>query len=98
MYSVEEECRVYQLAPLLTGKAQQAYAAMKPEDAGKYPEVNAAVLRRYDINEETYWQRFRSSRHQEGESYSEVVTRLGDLVKKWLDGCDTVEKVYESWW
>ena len=26
-------------------------------------------------------------------SYSEVVTRLVDLVKKWLDACDTIERV-----
>ena len=82
VYSVEEEPREYKLAPLLTGKAQQAYIAMKPEEAGKYPEVKAACLRRHDINEETYRQRFRSTRCQKGESYSEVVTRLGDLVKK----------------
>ena len=82
VYSVEEESWAYKLVPLLTGKAQQAYAAMKPEDAGKYPEVKATVLRQYDINEETYWQRFRSTTHQEGEFYSEVITHLGDLVKK----------------
>ena len=69
---------------------------MKPEDAGEYSEVKAAVLRRYDINKETYWQHFRSTRCQEGESYSEVVTHLGDLVKKWLDVCDTVKKVCEK--
>ena len=77
MYSVEEERWAYKLAPLLTGKAQQPYAAMKPKDAGEYLEVKGAVLRRYDINEETYRQRFRSTTRQESESYSEVVTRLG---------------------
>ena len=50
VYIVEEECKAYKLAPLLTGMAKQAYAAKKPKDAGNFRVVNAAVLRRYDIN------------------------------------------------
>ena len=55
VYTVEEERWAYKLVPLLTRNAQQAYAAIKLEDEGQYFEVKAAVLRRYDINEETYW-------------------------------------------
>ena len=39
------------LAPQLTRKAQQAYAAMKREDVGRYEKE--AILRRYNISEET---------------------------------------------
>ena len=80
----------------LTGKAQQAYAALSAEDATKYAEVKAAILRRYDINEETYRQRFRATRKKEGESYTEMVIRLQDLFKKWTVGCKTVEEVSEK--
>ena len=41
----------YKLAPQLTGRAQQAYAAMPSEEAGDYALVKAAILQRYDISE-----------------------------------------------
>ena len=44
----------YQLAPQLTGKAQLAFAAMSSMEAKDYDAIKAAVLARYDVNEETY--------------------------------------------
>ena len=44
----------FKLAPQLTGKAQQAYAALQPDEAKTYEMVKVAILRRYNINEETY--------------------------------------------
>ena len=73
----------FQLAPQLTGKAQQAYAALPPEKAKTYDTVKEAVLRLYDINEETYRQRFLKLRPQEGESPQELITRLKDLAARW---------------
>ena len=96
VYEVEEARWAFLLAPQLTGKAQQAYAALKAEDATKYSEVKAAILRRYNINEETYRQRFRAAGRKEGESYTELVIRLQDLFKKWTVECKTVEEVSEK--
>ena len=73
----------FHLAPNLTGKAQQAYTALPPEDAKTYETVKEAILRRYDIHEETYRQRFRKLRPQEGESPQEVITHLKDLATRW---------------
>ena len=78
---------VYRLAPYLTGKAQQAYAAMPTKDASTYDEVKAAVLRRYDISTETYRQRFREARLTKGETHRELATRLLDLASKWTKEC-----------
>ena len=55
-YEIEPNRWALKLAPQLTGKAQQAYAAMEQTAAIKYEEVKAAILRRYEINEETYQQ------------------------------------------
>ena len=44
-----EHCS-FHLAPHLTGKAQQAYAALPPEDVKTYDTVKEAILQRYDIN------------------------------------------------
>ena len=73
----------FQLAPQLTGKAQQAYAALAPEDAKDYDTVKTAILRRYNINEETYRQRFRALKPREDESPRELITRLQDLASRW---------------
>ena len=54
VYEVDESRWAYKLAPQLTGKAQQAYTALKAEEATKYKEVKVAILQWYDFNEETY--------------------------------------------
>ena len=66
----------------------RAHRAMATADAGVYSEVKKAILRRYDISEETYRQRC--------EVYIELATRLADLFKKWTIDCDTVETVVEK--
>ena len=65
----------FKLAPQLTGRAQQAYAALEPTDAECYATVKAAILRRYNINDETYRQRFRSTKFRAGQTPTEVATR-----------------------
>ena len=84
------------LAPQLTGKAQQAYAALRAEEAHQYEAVKSAILRRYDISEETYRQRFRTAEPGDGESPVELTTRLRDVAEKWLKDCDTKEKVVDA--
>ena len=54
---VSRERWSFQLAPYLTRKTQQAYAALPPEGAKTYNTVQEAILRRYNINKETYRQR-----------------------------------------
>ena len=82
-YEVKEERWAVKLAQQLTGKVQQAYAAMSTEDAGDYRALKEAILRRYDISEETYQQRFRAAVKKEDEAVSELNVRLDDLFQKW---------------
>ena len=71
-FGVARERWVFKVAPQLTGKAQQAYAAMAAEDTGDYDQLKAAIFQRYNITEETYRVRFRS------------VTRPGrSRIRKW---------------
>ena len=95
-YSVPRAKWIFKLAPQLTGKAQQAYAALTTEDALSYDAVKAAILRRYDITEETYRQRFRAAVRSHEESHRDLSIRLGDLANKWLRGVNTVELVKEA--
>ena len=48
-----------QLGGLMTGNAMAAYASLEVESTGSYDMVKQAVLRRYDVNEETHRLHFR---------------------------------------
>ena len=92
-YEEKENRWAVKLAPQLTGKAQQAYAAMRAEDAGTYQLLKEAILRRYDISDETYRKRFRETVKKEDETVSELAVRLDDLLQKWTKDCKTVAEV-----
>ena len=96
LYHVEEARWVAKLAPQLSGRALQAYAAMSADEALRYADVKKAILTRYDIREETYRQRFRSAQRKEGEPYIELATRMADLFRKWVADCNTVEAISEK--
>ena len=67
-HEVRRERWSYQLAPQLTGKVQQAYAALPPDEAKNYDAIKTAILRQFNINEETYRQRFRTLKPKDEES------------------------------
>ena len=60
-YKWLKEVWMVKLAPLLSGKAQAAYASMGIEECSNFEKVREAVFRRYNICEETYRQRFRAT-------------------------------------
>ena len=65
MGGIDEDSWAIRLTPQLTGKAQEAYAAMRGEDADSYRKVTEAVLRRYNICVETYRHRFQATQKKE---------------------------------
>ena len=95
-YEVAKPRWAFMLAPQLTGKAQQAYAALNATDASDYTALKASILQRYDINEETYRQRLRAAKIGNGESPPALATRLADLASKWLKGCGSVQEVVDA--
>ena len=66
---------------------------MGAEDALDYWALKEAILKRYDISEDTYKHRFRRTEKKEEESVSELVVRLNDVFRKWTRECDTVEQL-----
>ena len=83
----------YHLASQLTGKARLAFAALSSTEAKDYDAIKAAILARYDVNEETYRRRFRSAVKQRDETYRELSIRLLDLQNKWLRNCASIEQM-----
>jgi len=88
-FEIKHEKWAFKLASHLTGKAQQAYAALSADDAGDFDKLKNAILRRYDITEESYRQRFRLMKRIGDESNRETVARLSDLATNWLKSKET---------
>ena len=82
-YEVDTAQWSFMLAPQLTGRAQQAYAAVAASSARVYDNLKAAILRRYNINADTYRQRFRAAKLKAGETPRELAIRLRDLADRW---------------
>ena len=80
----------------MTGKAQQAYAALNSDDASDYTKLKEAILYRYNITVESYRQQFRATSDKPGESYPELVIMLGHLARKLLKDCTTVEAIQDQ--
>ena len=91
-YEVDRARWTFKLAPQLTDKAQQAYAALSADDANDYDALKTAILWRYNINEEKYRRQFHAVKLKKGETPQELVTRLTDLTKKWGKDCKTQEE------
>ena len=92
-YEVPRGRWIFKLAPQLSGRAQQAYPAMAADEAGDYEKVKEAILLRYDIDQESYRQWFRTAKKKEGETNRELAMRLLDLVEKWTKRCETLADI-----
>ena len=95
-YKVPKEQWTYYLAPQLTGKAQQAFAALSTAESQTYDGVKSAILLRYGVYEEAYRRRFRAANRKDGETNRELAVRLLDLQNKWLKKHTTVDAIKEQ--
>ena len=62
---------------------------------GLSQELTKAILARYNINEKTYRQWFRTGKLKNTETPCELVTRLRDIADKWMKGCKTAQEVFD---
>ncbi|XP_072166477.1 uncharacterized protein [Diadema setosum] len=73
------------LSTLLTGKGLEVYSRMPSELANDYDELKAALLQRYELNEEGFRAKFRSSQVEPGETHSQLAERLKRYLLRWLE-------------
>ena len=71
-----------QLARLLTGAALDAFTSVPSADSSRYEKVKAAILSRFEVNAETYRQRFRKDAKKHGESFKGFLGRLNDKLMR----------------
>ena len=73
------------LQSVISGKAQEAYAALSADDSKDYDTVKAALLKAYELVPEAYRQKFRECRKQYSETFVEFAHRKELLFKRWCE-------------
>jgi hypothetical protein len=87
------------LSALLTGAALDVYSRLGDEDAQDYDVLKKELLKRYDLTEEGYRNKFRSARPYSEETPSQLLVRLTGYCDKWLElselpqTCEGVKKL-----
>jgi hypothetical protein len=81
----------------LTGKAQEACAALSVEDGLNYDCVKNAILRAYELVPEAYRQRFRGLRKAQDQTFTDFAREKGVLFDRWCAACkaDDVASIRE---
>ena len=70
------------------------YALLPTEKALDYDFLKTALLQRYDLSEQTFKRKFRSSKPEAGESFVQFVTRLRSYFRRWID-MSRIDKTYD---
>ena len=79
------------LIALLTGIALEVYSRLSDEEARDYQVLNMALMKRYQMNDEGFRLKFRSSKVVEEESSSQYIVRLRNYFRRWVELSKTVK-------
>ena len=85
----------FNLSSLLTGKALNVYSSIPIEDAHDYVTLKRALLKAYNLTEDGYKQKFRSSKPESCETATQFIARLKGYLVKWLDSAN-VDRSFEA--
>ena len=73
------------LSSLLQGKALDVYSRLSSEEATDYDKLSDALLKRYQLTEEGFRKKFRSSKQDIGETAGQFVVRLSNYLSRWME-------------
>ena len=83
------------LSALLKGKALDVFARLPPEDALDFDELKAALYKRFDMNEDGFRKRFRSSKPEGSETFLQFSSRMDSYLERWVELSKT-KKTYDG--
>ena len=72
------------LSTLLKGKALDVYSRLSKESAFDYDTLKASLLKRFEMTEEGFRQRFHTCKPERGESFIQFITRSRSYLDKWF--------------
>ena len=73
------------ISSLLRGTALETYGRLNEEDAQDYDKIKLALLERYNLTADGFRSKFRDSRPEQGEKFSQFRTRIIGYFEKWLE-------------
>ena len=73
------------LSALLRGKALEVYSRLSREAAGNYEALKEALLRRFQLTQEGFRQKFRACQPETGESAPQFAIRLDNYLMRWIE-------------
>ncbi|KAL8611041.1 hypothetical protein ACOMHN_042657 [Nucella lapillus] len=91
----QEEEWAMTLSALLTGKALHIFSTLPPTQQTDFSSLKQALLKGFELTEESFRKKFRSVRLQAGETYSQFGARLEHYFQKWLELSGTQEEFGE---
>ena len=76
----------------------ETFSRLDPAESEKYDLVKRAILKRYELTAEAYRQKFRSSKRQSDETFTEWSVRSAHLLDRWLEmlNITSFEKLKEA--
>ena len=83
------------LSTLLQGKALDVYSRLSSAEALDYDKLCDALLKRYQLTEEGFRQKFRTSKQEVGETAGQFVVRLTNYLSRWME-LGKVSATYEG--
>ena len=83
------------LSTLLQGKALDVYSRLSSTEALDYDKLCDALLKRYQLTEEGFRQKFRTSKQEVGETAGQFVVRLTNYLSRWME-LGKVDETYEG--
>jgi len=72
------------MSALLKGKALEVYSRLPVKHAHDYEILKDALLKRFNLTEEGFKQKFKSARAEVGEAPTQFIARLENYLMRWL--------------
>lgn len=88
----DKGCWATNLSALLQGRSLDVYSRLSPAESVEYDSLKEALLQRFQLTEEGFRSKFRTSRPEDGETPQQFVVRLEEYLTRWMD----MAKVPES--
>ena len=82
------------LSALLSGKALDVYSRLGKNEVDDYEKLKVALLKRYDLSEEGFRNKFSNSRI-DGETPSQFMDRLQNYLERWIEFSE-IELTYDG--
>ena len=82
------------LSALLKGKSLEVYSRLPADKAKYFNEIKAALLNRFRLTEEGFRLKFRTSKRETGERFTQFADRLKGYLERWIELGDT-KKTYD---